>query len=151
MHNQKLKDNSGFTLIEILVVIVILAILSTLAIVQYYGINAKARDSARRADVYEIATALEVNKVPEGYVPLQVNQFSFFQWVDPAGNVYCIASGNPANPSETAAWGNSCPVGFSVVAVGVPSGGGVLNWKLCTFLEKPDSGGSNVFCRSSRQ
>lgn len=142
------REDAGFTLVELLVVMAILAILSTLAVVQYWGINARARDSARRADIYEVATALEVNRTPEGYIPLQVNQFSSFQWIDPSGNVYCIASGNPADPTDTSAWGDSCPAGFDVVEVGVPAGG-VLNWKLCTFLEFPTQ--ANVFCKSSSQ
>lgn len=144
-------DNSkGFTIVEILVVIVILAILATLGVVQYWGINARARDSARRADMYEIATALEVNKTVSGYSPLQGSQFSSFQWVDPLGNVYCIGVGGQADPSNTTSWGSSCPAGFEVVAPGVPAGS-VSNWKLCTFLENPGSGNPNVFCKTSRQ
>lgn len=141
-------NRKGFTIVELLVVITILAILGILAVVQYQGINTRARDSARRADIYEVATALEVNKTPEGYIPLQVNQFSSFQWIDPGGDVYCIASGNPADPTDTSAWGNSCPVGFNIIEPGVPTGG-VQNWKLCTFLEFPTQ--ANVFCKSSSQ
>lgn len=150
MYWKTLKNDEGLTLIELLIVIAILAILATVATVYYVGINSKARDSARRADLYEISTALEVNKTLTGYVPLQVSQFSSFQWSDPLGNAYCIATGIPDDPSVGSVWGSSCPSGYSVIAPGVPSGS-FTAWKVCTFLEKPGSGSSNVFCKTSRQ
>ena len=144
------KNSSGFTLVELLVVITILAILTTVGMVIYSGINKRARDSARKSDLYEVSTALEVNKTFESYMPLQVNQFSSFQWKDSAGNAYCIATGSPADPVATSLWGETCPGGFTAIAPGVPSGS-FGSWKLCTFLENPDSGNLNVFCRSSSQ
>lgn len=144
------SDCHGFTLIELLVVISILMILATLDIVQYIGINQKAQDSARRSDLYEVSTALEVNKTPDGYIPLQANQFSSFQWKDPSGDAYCITTGVPADPIAASSWGNSCPSGFMAVNPGVPTGI-FSNWKVCTFLENPGSGVSPVFCKTSRQ
>lgn len=144
------RNDLGFTLVELLVVIVILAILGTLTMVQYHGINAKARDSARRADIYAISTALEVNKKLEGYSPLQTNQFSSFQWGDPLGDVYCIGTGNLPDPGNTTAWGESCPSGFLAVAPGVPAGS-FQEWKVCAFLEMPGEGNPAVFCKTSRQ
>lgn len=137
------KNSFGFTLVELLVVIAILAILSVVGAVQYYGINARARDSARKEDMYAITTALEVNKTAQGYTSLQESQFSSFQWADPKGNVYCIAAGSPTNP--TGVWNGTCPSGFVAVAPGVPVG--VFgSWKVCASLEN-----SGVFCRTSRQ
>lgn len=144
------KCETGFTLVELLIVIVILAILSTIAGVYYVGINAKARDSARRSDLYEISTALEINKTQNLYNPLQVNQFSSFQWADPRGDAYCIAPGTPTDPSTSFPWGNTCPSGFSPVAPGVPPGS-FTAWKVCTFLENPGAGNPNVYCKTSSQ
>lgn len=138
--------SKGFTLVELLIVIAILSVLATIGYVAYYGMNSKARDSARRADIHEITTALEVNKSDQGYIPLQVNQFSSFQWIDPGGNVYCIGVGNPSDPSVSVPWGSSCPSGFVSVAPGVPAGY-FANWKVCAFIENSAS----VFCKSSRQ
>ncbi len=136
----------GFTLIELLIVIAILALLVMIGVVNFYNINSKARDSARKADIYQIATALEVNKTASGYVPLQQNQFSSFQWADVAGNAYCISPGNPPNPVITQAWEDTCPVGFIALSVGVP-GGNINSWKVCSFLENP----IGVFCKISQQ
>lgn len=137
-------------MVELLVVIVILAILVTLGVVQYWGINSRARDSARRADIYEISIALEAHKLQQSYTPLAVSQFSSFQWADPSGDAYCISTGNPADPANTSAWGTTCPSGFDEVAPGVPAET-FNSWKVCTFLELPAPPTANVFCRSSSQ
>lgn len=150
MNEKKFKNPHGITLIELLVVITIIAILSSIGLLYYGDLQKRARDSARRADIYEISTALEVNKITQTYIPLQANQFSSFQWVDPAGNSYCIAAGNPADPAVTLPWGNNCPSGFTAVAPGVPVGNFTI-WKVCTFLEKPGLGNPNVFCKIPQQ
>lgn len=144
------KSSNGFTLVELLIVIAILAILATVGIVYYVGIQAKARDSARKSDLYEISTALEVNKTLSGYVPLQSSQFTSFQWSDPKGNAYCIAEGNPADPLVSGPWEDTCPAGFVSVAPGSPAAS-FFQWKLCTYLEKPVPPDPNVFCRQNRQ
>ena len=128
----------------------IIIILATITMMQYVGINKKARDSARRADIYELSAALEVNKDTESYKPLQTGQFSSFQWKDPKGSAYCIGVGNPSDPGDIPNWGSTCPSGFNPVSPGEPEGI-FYAWKVCTFLEIPASGQSNVFCRSSSQ
>lgn len=53
-------NKKGFTLVELLVVIVIIGLLSTLAIVALNSARAKARDAKRVSDVKQIQTALEL-------------------------------------------------------------------------------------------
>lgn len=69
---------SGFTLVELLVVISILAILSVMGIAAYSGVVANSRDSRKKADVDAIANAFEVNydKANQKYVALAPNHFS---------------------------------------------------------------------------
>lgn len=54
-----MKKN-GFTLVELLVAISIIAILSTVGATIYLGIQSKARDSIRKSDLTKLATALEL-------------------------------------------------------------------------------------------
>jgi len=45
------KQSKGFTIVELLIVIVIIGILATLVIVTFTGIQQKARDSQRKTDI----------------------------------------------------------------------------------------------------
>lgn len=59
----------GFTLVELLVVISIIAILSVIGMVVYTGAQQKARDARRRADIDAIAKAMEQYKVINSSYP----------------------------------------------------------------------------------
>lgn len=51
--------NKGFTLIELIVAITIIAVITALAVVNFGGTNKRARDSRRMADLEKIRIALE--------------------------------------------------------------------------------------------
>lgn len=55
-----LKRNNGFTLVELLVVIVILAILTSIAIPSYAIVKNRARESATKTEMNNIARALDI-------------------------------------------------------------------------------------------
>lgn len=55
-----MKNKKGFTLVELLVVISIIGLLSTLAVVSLSSARQKARDAKRASDVKQIQTALEL-------------------------------------------------------------------------------------------
>ncbi len=60
---------SGFTLIEILVVIAIIGILATVVLVSVNSARKKSRDARRVADLRQIRIALEVFYDDHGYYP----------------------------------------------------------------------------------
>ncbi len=70
----------GFTIVELLIVIVIIGILATIAIVSFNGIQAKARDSQRLQDAKTIVQALEIYKTQNGIYPDEVQTVGAWGW-----------------------------------------------------------------------
>lgn len=68
-----MKTKKGFTLIELIVSIVIVALLSVVAMVNFSGTRAKARDSRRVADLEKIRMALEMARQLGTTYPLTLN------------------------------------------------------------------------------
>jgi prepilin-type N-terminal cleavage/methylation domain-containing protein len=118
------KRNQGFTIVELLIVIVVIGILALLVITTYSGIQAKARNSKRSADVKSLQTQIEAYFSQNGYYPNRTNMNSD-TWLDtnmksldkkalvdpknatqsndfvaaPAANVYAYAVTDSANAS----------------------------------------------------
>ncbi len=59
----------GFTLVELLIVIAIIGILSTLLMANFIGIRQRARDAQRKSDVRQIQSALELYRADNGSYP----------------------------------------------------------------------------------
>lgn len=55
-HNQQ----AGFTLIELLVVIAIIGVLASLIVVNLSGVRERGRDTQRKSDMHQLATALRL-------------------------------------------------------------------------------------------
>ena len=67
------KKNSGFTIIELLIVIIVIGILATLVIVTYNGIQQKARDTKRKTDINAIQGQVEAYYAQNGKYPTLSN------------------------------------------------------------------------------
>ena len=52
------SSGKGFTIVELLIVIVVIAILATITVIAFNGINCKARDTVRAQDMTTIKKAL---------------------------------------------------------------------------------------------
>lgn len=63
------KSIDGFTIVELLIVIVVIAILAAITVVAYNGIQVRARDSQRSQDIASIKKALLLYSVDNGGVP----------------------------------------------------------------------------------
>lgn len=63
------KSSSGFTLVELLIVIVVIAILAAISIVSYNGIQERSRKSHLATDISNIKKAMEMYKADHGQYP----------------------------------------------------------------------------------
>ena len=76
-HNNKSNVTSvgraGFTIVELLIVVVVIAILAAITIVSYNGITASAKESALKSDLSTAAKKLNVAKIQDGSFPVTYN------------------------------------------------------------------------------
>ncbi len=155
------NNPQGFTLIELMVVIAIIAILSTIGLTLFTNTQQKARDTRRRSDIDAIANALETNKTPGSstYNVLAGTQFNAGTIPADSGNgsaVYCVSSTTTAGtpPAVATAWVNTsaCPTtpsGYTLVSATNPAGT-AGSWTLCTLLET-GANPANIYCKQNAQ
>lgn len=162
--------NKGFTLVELLVVVAIIAILSVIGLTVFSGSQANARDARRKADIDAIAKVIETTRAPGTvyYLSLPASGFSTEAApVDSTTAKYCIKTSTATTVGEPTQWlaTDACPTlptpasGESVWTVipstGLAAGTGTapfvtstISWKVCARLE---SGSGAVYCKPSSQ
>src|ERR1044072_114498 len=63
------RKQKGFTIVELLIVIVVIGILATLVIVTFTGIQQKARNTKRQTDINAVNSHVEAFYAQNGYYP----------------------------------------------------------------------------------
>ncbi len=98
---KKYKDSKGFTIVELLIVIVVIGILALLVIVTYTGIQQKARNAKRSTDMSAIQTQLEAFYQTNGYYP-NLTDLNSTTWVTAnLRSLDQIALIDPSNASQS--------------------------------------------------
>lgn len=64
------KRNRGFTIVELLIVIVVIGILASITIVAYSGVQQRARDAKRHSDVSTLVKSMTLWAVYTGKQPI---------------------------------------------------------------------------------
>ena len=84
------KSTNGFTIVELLIVIVVIAILATISIVAYNGISTRARNNIRIQELKQWQKSFELYKAQNGNYPTMAN------------GGYCLGEGFPVGPGGLA-------------------------------------------------
>lgn len=69
----KYEKIQGFTIVELLVVIVIIGILATITVVSYRGIQQKAIIASLKSDLSNASTKLKLFEISNGIYPTTIN------------------------------------------------------------------------------
>ena len=67
------KQGSGFTIVELLIVIVVIGILAALVIVQFTNIQARARDTERKSDIRAVQSKVAEYYALNGKYPVSLS------------------------------------------------------------------------------
>lgn len=73
MHKVRHQNLLGFTIVELLVVIVVIGILATITIVSYAGISKQAVSASLKSDLANASRQLKIFQVDNGYFPTSIN------------------------------------------------------------------------------
>lgn len=91
----------GFTIVELLIVIVVIAILAAISIVAYNGIQSRANQVANQAAIRNYVQAFRLMKAHLGSLPTGNNANSSCLGPDPQPNP-CAIAGQTASAASTA-------------------------------------------------
>lgn len=118
-----IKKSNGFSLIELIVVISIIAVITAVGIVSFRGASLRGRDSRRVADLEKLRVALEMCRQVGGTYPDSANSLVSGGYIqalptDPKGYVYYYNSPTDYTytydahmedlGSTNGAWGSNC-------------------------------------------
>src|SRR5580704_2363827 len=95
------RKGQGFTIVELLIVIVVIGILALLVITTYSGIQQKARNAKRQTDIQSLQTQLEAFFSQNGYYP-SLTDMNSSTWR--AANMKSLdpnALIDPSNPTQS--------------------------------------------------
>jgi len=101
-----LQNDRGFTIVQLLIVIVIIAILAAITIVAYTNISTRAADSAYSADANSIQKVAEVYYTENGSYPISAANFAAASTAKlPANIIVAPTTGTVTNAVATTSCG----------------------------------------------
>lgn len=144
-----LKTKSGFTLIELLVVMTIIAMLLGLSMVAFAGSRAVSRDSKRKADLQQAASALEVFRSDVGAYPASFTPSSGLCCPSNCSSNVYLQSGAVNDPSSPTYTYKYAPDTANLKGCGGANNTGTAKYSLCARLESSSPGATNPACTAA--
>jgi prepilin-type N-terminal cleavage/methylation domain-containing protein len=113
------RSRSGFTIVELLTVIVVIGILAAITIVAYNGVTSKARNSSLVADLNQAAQQLGIYQATNSAYPTTLAAANF----NDTGNTYSYTYNNAAVPNTFCVTASNSGTTYVVVNGGTPAVG----------------------------
>lgn len=124
MNNTEMRHKHGFTLMEILISVAIVAILTAIGIVSYNSVNKRARDAKRKSDLEQVRSALEIYRNDKGKYPGSAVGWIALTVLDPGDGTGPLVTAYlpriPMDPRSTAS--APIPYWYSPNGTGAPKG-----------------------------
>lgn len=145
-----MKNKSGFTIVELLIVIVVIAILAAISIVAYNGIQQRSHNSSAQASARQAATLIATYHIENGSYPDELSdvRIASSSGTDYSyqnhGDGFCVAA-TVRNVSFRAGSGNLTPIPGDCSSISIEVYSRANSSVLATYFDRT----SGVLARGS--
>jgi len=152
------KATSGFTIVELLIVIVVIGILAAITIVAYNGVQSRGKTSAAHSSAASTAKKAELYNTEVGNYPLAMSNLTSAPSTASYNLTGIVSGGTLSNSTPTNAvtyyvCGTGSPVDLAAITAGNVSGGRVYYRDYVassnTFVSVGIQSGAGVNCFGS--
>ncbi len=129
-HASKIKSHrSGFTIVELLVVIVVIGILAAITIVSYTGISQRATISSLQSDLDNVSKLLKLSQVTNSSYPADLSTINGGRAFTGSGsNNILYAYSNSTNPQSFCITATNGTTQYRIMSDGSPTVGNCLDY-----------------------
>ncbi len=115
---------SGFTIVELLIVIVVIAILASITIVAYTGVQSKARIATLQNDLTGVSNQLRIDQITNDTYPATLAAANSGNGVKASsGTTYQYTVNNAANPATFCVTATNSSIDYKIDQTGIQSAG----------------------------